>query len=84
MTYFICTDLTLTFVTTKSYCKEVDNNGLYCTIVFKLTFGYDLKGCLKGILRTKTVFLVTHQVDLLQNVDNIIVSFMFYLSEFTL
>ncbi|KAJ1270321.1 hypothetical protein BS78_06G045100 [Paspalum vaginatum] len=29
--------------------------------------------CLKGILKDKTVLLVTHQVDFLQNVDNIIV-----------
>ncbi|CAD6264199.1 unnamed protein product [Miscanthus lutarioriparius] len=32
--------------------------------------------CLKGILKNKTVLLVTHQVDFLQNVDTIIVSLM--------
>uniref|UniRef100_A0A804RDZ8 ABC transporter C family member 4 n=2 Tax=Zea mays TaxID=4577 RepID=A0A804RDZ8_MAIZE len=31
------------------------------------------KECLKGILKNKTVLLVTHQVDFLQNVDTIIV-----------
>jgi hypothetical protein len=35
-----------------------------------------LQECLKGILKNKTVLLVTHQVDFLQNVDTIIVSFL--------
>jgi hypothetical protein len=39
-----------------------------------------LQECLKGILKNKTVLLVTHQVDFLQNVDTIIVSFFFELS----
>jgi ABC-type transport system involved in cytochrome bd biosynthesis fused ATPase/permease subunit len=34
-----------------------------------------MQECLKGILKNKTVLLVTHQVDFLQNVDTIIVSF---------
>ncbi|XP_062183787.1 ABC transporter C family member 4-like [Phragmites australis] len=29
--------------------------------------------CLKGVLKDKTIFLVTHQVDFLQNVDNVFV-----------
>ena len=33
-----------------------------------------MQECLKGILKNKTVLLVTHQVDFLQNVDTIIVS----------
>jgi ATPase subunit of ABC transporter with duplicated ATPase domains len=37
-----------------------------------------MQECLKGILKNKTVLLVTHQVDFLQNVDTIIVSFFNY------
>ena len=39
-----------------------------------------LQECLKGILKNKTVILVTHQVDFLQNVDTVFVSLLFELS----
>lgn len=46
---------------------------LFLSCTLKLAFV--LQECLKGILKNKTVLLVTHQVDFLQNVDTIIVSF---------
>lgn len=33
-----------------------------------------LQECVRGALKTKTILLVTHQVDFLHNVDNILVS----------
>ena len=35
------------------------------------------KECVRGILRDKTIILVTHQVDFLHNVDLILVSTLF-------
>jgi hypothetical protein len=43
-----------------------------------LILGYIVQECLKGILKNKTVLLVTHQIDFLQNVDAIFVSSIFH------